>query len=322
MIIPTVYFSEPEEDVKPSTIPTVGSETNEYHQNVNGRGKENEEPITILEQMGSEEEAGSGEVTISSSKNRVRGMWRSAANRTIRETVPEAREGQPTNSPRVGAADSNQKKSATSSCEGDNYHQVWRPKKQPRLAELVASLGNLRVQERQKQTHGLLHPPVSPTTSNASLRSRQQMLQDRIQVTQAVLTEEILSEERAKKPRISFKDASKRIALNLQKQQREKNGCKSLSDVVSLYLAKKKAEEASKVTSPADGHGPLGRNTVPRSYQTHHGKSKLRRRRSTRGGFDTGTLGAIPLEKWHKLVWESKTSFSSFQGGYRLETEL
>lgn len=199
--------------------------------------------------------------------------------------------------------------------EDDSYHQVWRPKKQPRLADLVSSLGKLH--ERQKQNGRALHPPVSHTMSNASLRSRQQMLQDRIQVTQAVLTDEILSEERANKPRISFKEASRRITMNLQKQRKDKSGCKNLSDVVSLYLAKMKTEKDGKDASP-----DRVTSQVPKSYQTHHGKAKLHKRRSTHGTFDSGKLGAIPLDKWHKLVWDSKTSFSSFEGGYKLETEL
>lgn len=304
---------ESEEDLRTSEVLVSGEETEEYYHSLPGRGTENEEHTITLDQEGPREDAGVGGATNLSPKNRVRGLWRSAANRTIRKTVSESSE----TLPGTRKGDSNLKRSVTGGV-GDNYHQVWTPRKQPRLADLVASLGNLH--ERQKQERGLLHPPVSPTTANPSLRSRQQMLQDRIQVTQAVLTEEILGDERAKKPRMTFKEASKLITKNLQKQQREKNGCKSLSDVVTLYLAKKKAEERSKAASPVPI--AVGGNTIPRSYQTHHGKARLKKRRSTRGAFDTGTLGVIPLEKWHKLVWESKTSVSTFEGGYKLETEL
>lgn len=262
------------------------------------------------------EEAGLGEVTVAPKTNRARGLWRTAANRTIRESQEElakhARD-HPTSLPGMSNGGSYQKQPSGSSSEEDNHHQVWLPKKQPRLADLVASLGKL--QEKKKQESG---SPLSPTTPT-SLRSRQQMLQDRIQVTRAVLTDEILNEERVKKPRMSFREASKRITKNLQKQQKEREGCKTLSDVVSLYLTKMKAEGKTDVASPDKGATPKG---VPRTYQTHHGKAKLHKRRSTRGAFNPGTLGAIPLDKWHKLVWDSKTSFTPFDGGYKLETEL
>jgi hypothetical protein len=271
------------------------------------------------EQGGTTEEAGLGEVTVTlSPKNdRARGLWRSAANRTIRESredLDEEARGNPTDLKNGGA---NQKQPSGCSLEKDNHHQVWRPKKQPRLADLVASLGKL--QEEKKQDSGAKLSPLSPTTPTTSLRSRQQMLQDRIQVTQAVLTDEILSEERVKKPRMSFRDASRRITMNLQKQQREKEGCKTLSDVVSIYLAKMRAEGKT-AASPDKGKTPQGAR--PTAFQTHHGKVKLHKRRSTRGTFNTGALGAIPLDKWHKLVWDSKTSFTPVDGGYKLETEL
>lgn len=265
------------------------------------------------------EEAGPGEVTVTPKTNKARGLWRTAANRTIRESREESgkeAKGHPTGLPGLRNGGAYKKQPSGCSREEDNHHQVWRPKKQPRLADLVASLGKL--QEKNKQDSGAKPSPLSPTTPTTSLRSRQQMLQDRIQVTQAVLTDEILNEERAKKPRMSFREASKRITMNLQKQQHEREGCKTLSDVVSLYLAKMRAEGKSAASLDKETT-PRG---VPRTYQTHHGKASLQKRRSTRGAFNTGTLGTIPLDKWHKLVWDSKTSFTSFDGGYKLETEL
>lgn len=272
-----------------------------------------EESLT-REQGGITEEAGLGEVTVTPKTNRARGLWRTAANRTIRESHEELdkqERGHPTSLPGLNNGGAYQKQPSGNSREEDNHHQVWRPKKQPRLADLVGKL-----QERKKQDSGANPSPLSPSTPTTSLRSRQQMLQDRIQVTQAVLTDEILNEERVKKPRMSFREASKRITMNLQKQQREREGCKTLSDVVSLYLAKMRAEGNAASLDKGTTKG------VPRTYQTHHGKAKLHKRRSTQGTFNTGTLGAIPLDKWHKLVWDSKTSFTPFDGGYKLETEL
>ena len=314
--MPPSYPLEPEEDTRyqqPLSTLTEEEETESCNDDTAPaiRRQDALEDSLPREQGGIREEAGLGEATVTTKTNRARGLWRTAANRTIRESNEQAT-NQPTSLP---GPNSRQKQPSGCSCEGDNYHQVWRPKKQPRLADLVASLGNL--QERQKQSQGAKLPPLSPTTPTSSLRSRQQMLQDRIQVTQAVLTDEILSEERAKKPKMSFKEASKRITMNLQKQQREKEGCKNLSDVVSLYLAKMRAE--GNAASPDKGTKAA---PVPRTYQTHHGRAKLHKRRSTRGTFNGGMLGAIPLDKWHKLVWDSKTSFTTFDGGYKLETEL
>ena len=248
------------------------------------------------------EEAG---VAVKNAPNRARGLWRSAANRTIREGGEETKKV----SWKYATA-------SNVSIEEDSYHQVWRPTKQPRLADLVATLGKMK--EKQKKIHEPLHQTASTSAANTSLRSRQQMIQDRIKVTQEVLTDEILSEERTKTPKMSFKEASKRITLKLQMQQQEKEGCRSLSDVVSLYLAKKKTEEFAKGASPSPGD-----STVPaaESYQTHHGKAKLHKRRSNRG-IDKSALGAIPLEKWHKLVSDNKTSVSSINGGFKIESEL
>ena len=260
------------------------------------------------------EEAGLGEVEVKRSPNRMRGLWRTAANRTIKESNEDI-------SKRVWKYPSASKQKeplASESYEEDSYHQVWRPNKQPRLADLVASLG--KMQAKPKRKHEALHQTPSTTVANASLRSRQQMLQDRIKVTQEVLTDEILSDERVKKPKMSFKEASKRITLKLQMQQHEKKGCKNISDVVSLYLAKKKAEEMAITSSPAAARAG-DEATTSKSFQTHHGKAKLHKRRSNRT-FDNNPLGAIPLDKWHKLVSDNKTSVSSINGGFKLETEL
>ena len=276
------------------------------------------EESLIREQGGVTEEAGLGEVAVKPSpkNNRARGLWRSAANRTIRESHTDL-DKQASGNPGLRNGSAHQKQTSGFSQEENNHHQVWRPQKQPRLADLVTSLGKL--QEKKKQDSGAKASPISPTTPTTSLRSRQQMLQDRIQVTQAVLTDEILNEERVKKPRMSFRDASRRITMNLQKQQQEREGCKTLSDVVSLYLAKMRAE-GKKPASP--DKGTTSKGSAPTTFQTHHGKVKLHKRRSTRGAFNTGALGAIPLDKWHKLVWDSKTSYTPFDGGYKLETEL
>ena len=258
----------------------------------NGGESEGNTPTTEQRVQPCREEAGSEEVSITGPENRVRGLWRAAANRTIKET---------------------EKSSSTCGDEDNSYHQVWRPKKQPRLADLVTSLGNLQEKQKVNRRALALHPPVCNTLSNTSLRSRQQMLQDRIQVTQAVLTDEILSEERTTKPRMSFKEASKRITMNIQKQKQEKKGKMNLSDIVTLYMAKRKAEETSKSASSSG---------VSKAYQTHHGKSRLHKRHNTRGIFDSSKLGAIPVDKWQKLIGDSKTSFSTIDGGYKLETEV
>ena len=320
MFIVSLSFLESEEDSRykePLSTLAEEEETESCNDDAHTIRRQDalEESLT-REQGGVIEEAGLGEVqTVKSKTNKARGLWRSAANRTIRESQVELDKqarNHPTSLPGMGNGGAHQKEPSGSNHEEDNHHQVWRPNKQPRLADLVGKL-----QERKKQDSGAKSSPLSPTTPTTSLRSRQQMIQDRIQVTRAVLTDEILSEERVKKPRMSFREASKRITMNLQKQQREREGCKNLSDVVSLYLAKMKAE--GNIASPDKG---TTRAEVPRTYQTHHGRARLHKRRSTRGTFNASTLGAIPLDKWHKLVWDSKTSFTPFDGGFKLETEL
>ena len=291
-------------------------EESETELNTHGEGKGNEGNTLAGEQEGCKEEAGLGGEVTTSPKTRTQGLWRTAAARTI-INKNQVQDGSKSSSGwakvRKVSRTMHQNQSSVNSGEEDSYHQVWRPKKRPHLADLVASLGSS--QERQMLNRGTTPPLLSHTVSKTPLRLRQQMLQDRIQVTQAVLSDEIMSDERAKRPKMSFKDASERIAGNLQKQQQEKGGCKTLADVVSLYLEKMRAEgEANNVTSASSGVG--------KSYQTHHGKARLHKRHNTHGTFGRGMPGAIPLEKWHKLLMDSKTSHSSFDGGYKLETEV
>lgn len=114
---------------------------------------------------------------------------------------------------------------------------------------------------------------------------RQQQLLNRVQATQAVLmeaTDEILSPSpTAKKPRMSFKEASQRVIS----QRRLITGHGSLSDVVTQYQARIKRE----------------RESLPASQSP---KTPISARFSPKRGFfkQSSILGAIPIHKWHELV--------------------
>ena len=189
--------------------------------------------------------------------------------------------------------------------EGES-HQVWRPKKQ--LSDVVKELNKKELdQERQpspdKATRQLLQ---TPTVSKSSLRSRQKTVFNRALATQAVLketTDELLNEAdeeegEASKPKISLKEASKRITANLKKQESNTGvGSSNISSVVSQYLAKLRAEGGTDLLS-SGGSDPATSPLIP---------MPTKRRQATKRVAFTDTPGAVELKQWKKLVRNAKT---------------
>lgn len=188
--------------------------------------------------------------------------------------------------------------------EEDPYYKVWMPKEQPKLADLVTALRK-KAEEQQDATS-------VPSTSKLSFRSRQQVVYDRAQATQAILketTNNILKENseretdsgQEKPPKITFKEASKLITDTIQKLQMQKKDHSDFSDIVHQYLAKVKAERSSLETaSERTSSSGVGTTVEPLNI----------RKRTIQPKFNTegGTLGAISIEKWRQFVQKKKSS--------------
>ena len=122
---------------------------------------------------------------------------------------------------------------------------------------------------------------------------RQQHLLDRVQAAQAVLkesTDEIIGSPLAKKPNISFIEASRRI-ISIQRKQAK--GHSNFSDIVTQYMARENSERirTRSLSSSAQVYTyPAEDDSQRRPYN----------RRSTHG-----LLGAIPIDEWQKMVEET-----------------
>ena len=192
--------------------------------------------------------------------------------------------------------------------EGES-HQVWRPKKQ--LSEKVEKLNQeLKEEERQPSPVKAKKPPLqTPTPGKSSLRSRQKTVFKRALATQAVLketTDELLNDADEEgtedtKPKLSLREASKRITANLKKQESQVGvaGGANISNVVSQYLAKLRAEGGTELLS--SGGSTSDAATSPLVPQP------TRRRQGTRRVAFTDTPGAVELKQWKKIVRNAKT---------------
>lgn len=190
--------------------------------------------------------------------------------------------------------------------EGES-HQVWRPKKQ--LSDVVEKLNKeLKEEERQPSPDKAKKPPLqTPTAGKSSLRSRQKTVFKRALATQAVLketTDELLNDadeegSEANKPKLSLREASKRITANLKKQESQIGvaGGANISNVVSQYLAKLRAEGGTELLS-SGGSDTATSPLVPQP---------ARRRQGTRRVAFTDTPGAVELKQWKKIVRNAKT---------------
>ena len=189
--------------------------------------------------------------------------------------------------------------------EGES-HQVWRPKKQ--LSEKVEKLNKqVKEEERQPSPDKAKRPPLqTPIATKSSLQSRQKTVFNRALATQAVLketTDELLNEAdeeggEINKPKLSLKEASKRITANLKKQESQSGaGGSNISNVVSQYLAKLRAEGGTDLLS-SGGSDAATSPLVPQP---------VRRRQGTRRVAFIDTPGAVELKQWKKIVRNAKT---------------
>ena len=167
--------------------------------------------------------------------------------------------------------------------EGDSYHCVWRPRKQPCLPDLV---GELQERRRKFSLENRTIPLTERSACRMYLKLRQQNLMNRVQATQAVLkesTDEILGTPIAKKPPISFKEASRRIISDQKRHNLNRN---TLSDIVTQYVAK--------VASEREAHIPLDPQTpTSPGNSAEYLKQKFSKTQDI--------TGAIPIDEWHKL---------------------
>ena len=292
-----INYSDSERKLSLPTLWEKAEETSLQTTTTNATVKklaEKAESKMIKEEEGGESDTRSG---------KARDRWRKAFHKSLDE--PEAGD------------DAGKRKGSASASMGMNAsgRQVWRPKQQPRLADLVASLSS---QKKQGQTRGG-SPPLSPTASKISLQSRQQMLQsrvqDRVHTTKAFFEEEILEKERkvTSKSLSMFKEASKRVLADVKRNKNQSRSNVDLADVVSLYLAKMRAEGESESNTKSTN----GISTAHRGSQM-----ELRKRLSAESAASNKREekpGTIPLERWCKIVRENK---SQLRAKATLETEV
>ena len=170
------------------------------------------------------------------------------------------------------------------------HHHVWRPKRRPDLPSLL-QCSSKKLQERRRRTtlDRSTNPPIERSASRRTLFMRQQNLLDRVQAAQAVLkesTDEIIGSPLAKKPNISFKEASRRI-ISFQRKQAKGHG--NFSDIVTQYMARKNSE----------------RIHTPRSLSSSDAAEDDSQKRPYKRCSTHGLLGAIPIDEWQKIVEES-----------------
>jgi hypothetical protein len=146
----------------------------------------------------------------------------------------------------------------------------------------------------------------------------QSRIQDRVHTTKAFFEDEILEKERkiASKPLSMFKDASKRVLADVKRSRKHSQGSSTdLADVVSLYLAKMRAEDNSKKS-------PQATNEISTAHRGSH--MELRKRISAQSASASKERedkpGTIPLERWCKIVRENKNQIRA--KACSLETEV
>lgn len=240
-----------------------------------------------------------------SGSSKVRDKWKRAVNLSLEESE--------------SAHEADKRKGSANASIGVNLsgRQVWRPKQQPRLADLVASLSSQKKQRQARCTS----PPLSPT--KISLQSRQQMLQsrvqDRVHTTQTFFEEGILENKGSitSKPLSKFKEASKRVLADVQRNRTQSQGSVDLADVVSQYLAKMRAER--------DIQNDTKSSQAANGVSTHRGSHmEFHKRLSAQSASDKrepeDKPGTIPLDRWCKIVRKNKVS--QIRARTAMETEV
>ena len=185
-------------------------------------------------------------------------------------------------------------------------HKLWLPEKQPHLADLVLALKRAQQQPPKPEAATPLQELESQTKS--LLKTRQQMLHERIQATQTVLPQKVYKikpKEDAEKGNVSKKFV--RQKSNLQ-----------VSDDVSEYLTKVKAGGITAVASTVGGVSEAISPSIP---ITEHVLGLRRNYDTQLSSGRSGKCGSIPLNKWREIVRKNKGFFSSIDSEGELEIE-
>lgn len=168
----------------------------------------------------------------------------------------------------------------------DKGHKIWLPEKQPNRTDLFSSLQSSSNKQNEKPQL------LQRSESKLSLRSRQRLVNDRIHITQAVLPNEILNKQRKK---MTFKEATEHVIARQRSNLR-------VSDVVSQYLAKMKAEGVTDVAaSMKDFGGVMKSNNFPSTVQRRRYDAQISDAQGGKGG-------SLPVETWHKIVKQTSVS--------------
>lgn len=183
----------------------------------------------------------------------------------------------------------------------DRPHRLWLPDKQPHLADLVLALKSSQKSKQPPKPEAATPLQELESQAKSSIKSRQQMLHERIQVTQAVLPHKVYKN----KPKEDETKPEKRDAR--KKFIRQQSNLK-VSDVVSEYLTKMKSEGVTDVASSV--RRPSEVASTP-SGKTADRVLGLRRKYDTQlSSGQSGKCGSIPLNKWREIVRKNKAFFS------------
>ena len=174
----------------------------------------------------------------------------------------------------------------------DRPHKLWLPEKQPHLADLVLALKRAKQQQQIPVAATPLQELESQTIS--SLKTRQQLLMERIRATQAVLPQKVYRLQDEAKP--DKGNASKR------KFVRQESNLK-VSDDVSEYL-KRRAGSAADIASTIQGTSEAVTSSVPKAEPVLRFDSQLSTGPSVK-------CGSMSLSKWREVIKNNKPYFSS-----------
>ena len=188
-------------------------------------------------------------------------------------------------------------------------HKLWLPEKQPHLADLVLALKRAQQQPIKLEATTPLQELESQTKS--SIKTRQQMLHERIQATQAVLPQKVLD----------YKIKPKEDEIKLDKGNASKKFVRQksnlqVSDDVSEYLTKMKAGGFTDVAATVGGASEA---VSPSDPITEHVLGPRRNYDTQFSSGQSGKCGSIPLNKWREIVRKNKGFFSSIDSEDELE---
>ena len=150
----------------------------------------------------------------------------------------------------------------------------------------------------------------------------QSRVQDRVHTTKAFFEDDILDKERniaskPSKPLSRFKDASKRVLADVKRNRNHGQGSPDVADVLSLYLAKMRAESNNTKSPQATQFNEI--STAHRGSQMELRK-RLSAQSSAASRHGEEKPGTIPLERWCKIVRENKSQIRAKM--HTLETEV